>query len=51
MHKEGLEFTLTLLRIPVRDWTLLHGVTWGQCDVIVATVSPEKGGGHGVTDL
>lgn len=30
MNKEGLGVTLTLLRIPVRDWPLLRDVTRGQ---------------------
>lgn len=30
MTKVGLEFTVTVPGIPVRDWTLLRDVTWGQ---------------------
>lgn len=30
MNKEGLEFTVTVPGIPVRDWTQLRDVSWGQ---------------------
>lgn len=54
MNKEGLGVTLTLLRIPVRDWTLLRDVsdvTEGSTNYCGNSISGEQGGGHTMVSL